>query len=76
MGAFSVTLNQIINECNLEIVYAHKALNQVLITTTDVSRPGLQFVDFFDYVCYTLMEYTSRSIAWNLSAREILIQGK
>ncbi|MBO5409392.1 MAG: HPr(Ser) kinase/phosphatase [Clostridia bacterium] len=49
MGAFSVTLNQIIQECNLEIVYSDKDLNQVFITTTDVSRPGLQFVDFFDY---------------------------
>ncbi len=49
MVSFSVTLNQIINECNLEIVYADKDLDKVLITTTDVSRPGLQFVDFFDY---------------------------
>ena len=49
MGSFSVTLNQIINECNLEIVYADKNLDEVSINTTDVSRPGLQFVDFFDY---------------------------
>ncbi|MBE7018359.1 MAG: HPr(Ser) kinase/phosphatase [Ruminococcaceae bacterium] len=49
MGAFSVTLQQIINECNLETVYADKDLNTVKISTTDVSRPGLQFVDFFDY---------------------------
>ncbi len=49
MGTFSVTLKQIIDECNLEIVYADKDLCEVLVTTTDVSRPGLQFVDFFDY---------------------------
>lgn len=49
MGTFNVTLKQIIDECNLEILYADKDLNEVLITTTDVSRPGLQFVDFFDY---------------------------
>lgn len=49
MGTFSVTLKQIIDECNLETVYADKDVNEVLVTTTDVSRPGLQFVDFFDY---------------------------
>lgn len=49
MSTFSVTLEQIINECNLEIIYADKDLNSVKIITTDVSRPGLQFYDFFDY---------------------------
>ena len=49
MNAFSVTLQQIVNECNLEIIYADKDLNDVEITTSDVSRPGLQFFDFFDY---------------------------
>ncbi len=49
MGTFSVTLKQIIDECNLEIVYADRDLCEVFVTTTDVSRPGLQFVDFFDY---------------------------
>ena len=49
MTAFTVTLKQIIDECNLEIIYTDKDLDQVLISTTDVSRPGLQFYDFFDY---------------------------
>ncbi len=49
MAAFTVTLKQIIDECNLEIIYTDKDLDQVLISTTDVSRPGLQFYDFFDY---------------------------
>lgn len=49
MNSFSVTLQQIIDECGLEIIYSDKDLNSVKICTTDVSRPGLQFVDFFDY---------------------------
>ena len=49
MNSFSVTLQQIVNECNLEVVFSDKNLDDVKITTTDVSRPGLQFVDFFDY---------------------------
>ncbi len=49
MSAFYVTLQQIINECNLEVVYADCDLNTVKVTTTDVSRPGLQLVNFFDY---------------------------
>ena len=49
MTSFYVTLQQIVTECNLEIIYTDKDLNDVKIITTDVSRPGLQFFDFFDY---------------------------
>ena len=49
MNNFSVTLQHIVDECNLEVVFSDKDLNTVKIVTTDVSRPGLQFVDFFDY---------------------------
>lgn len=49
MNHFSVTLQQIIDECGLEVIYSDKDLDSVKINTTDVSRPGLQFVDFFDY---------------------------
>lgn len=49
MNNFSVSLEQIVAECNLEVVFTDKELKDVLVTTTDVSRPGLQFVDYFDY---------------------------
>lgn len=49
MGAFYVTLQQIIDECNLEVLFSDKPLDSIRVTTTDVSRPGLQIVDFFDY---------------------------
>lgn len=47
MKEFSVELGRIINEFKLESVYVPD--EHVLITTTDVNRPGLQLAGFFDY---------------------------
>ena len=47
MQEFSVELGKIINEFKLESVYVPD--EHILITTTDVNRPGLQLAGFFDY---------------------------
>ena len=47
MQEFSVELGKIINEFKLESVYVPD--ENVLITTADVNRPGLQLAGFFDY---------------------------
>jgi HPr kinase/phosphorylase len=49
MQEFSVTLKQIVDEFSLEIIYNDVDLEKQKVTTTDVNRPGLQIVDFFDY---------------------------
>jgi HPr kinase/phosphorylase len=49
MQEFSVTLKQIVDEFSLEIIYSDVDLEKRNVYTTDVNRPGLQIVDFFDY---------------------------
>lgn len=49
MQEFSVTLKQIVDEFSLEIIYSDVDLEKEKVYTTDVNRPGLQMVDFFDY---------------------------
>ncbi len=47
MQTFTVELSKIIDEFKLEEVYTpHR---DIMIETTDIIRPGLQFVGFFDY---------------------------
>ncbi len=47
--SFFVTLKQIIEEFNLEIVLDTKSEEDIEVVATDVNRPGLQIVGFFDY---------------------------
>lgn len=50
-GKFTVSLANIINELSLETVYMPKASDEILISSNDVSRPGLEltgYLDFFD----------------------------
>lgn len=46
---FSIPLNMVIDEYQLEKVYAPESLDKILVSSADVSRPGLQLVGFFDY---------------------------
>lgn len=50
-GKFNVLLTNIINELSLETVYMPKASDEILISSNDISRPGLEltgYLDFFD----------------------------
>ena len=40
---------KVIEEFELEKIYETDDLDSVMITNTDVNRPGLQMVGFFDY---------------------------
>ncbi|ADU26879.1 HPr(Ser) kinase/phosphatase [Ethanoligenens harbinense] len=46
---FTVPLSRIINELSLEVLYMPEDPENVLISRTDVNRPGLQLSGFFDY---------------------------
>lgn len=46
---FTVSLQEIFDEFHLELIYTKNDLDQILISSTDVNRPGLQLVGFFDY---------------------------
>lgn len=46
---FTVKLERIIKEFNLEVVYEAENMNEVLIYNNEVNRPSLQLAGFFDY---------------------------
>lgn len=51
MGTYHVTLEKIIKEFNLEVVYTPAEVSEINIHSADINRPGLQlacFVDVFD----------------------------
>lgn len=46
---YQVLLGKIIQELNLEVIYAPEGYENICIRTEDVNRPGLQLAGFFDY---------------------------
>lgn len=46
---FSVSLQKIIDEFKLEVIYIHKDANELMISENDVNRPGLQLQGFYEY---------------------------
>ncbi len=49
MNDFFVTIQDIVDKFKPEIIYNDKELKDIKIRTTEVNRPGLQLVEFFDY---------------------------
>ncbi len=47
--SYSVTLKQIIKECNLETIFTPKDVSEIHIHTTDILRPGLAFNGYFEF---------------------------
>ena len=48
-ASYYVTLEQLIKEFNLEVVYAKRPLNEYKVTSAELNRPGLPLAGFFDY---------------------------
>lgn len=46
---YSVALGRVIQELNLEVLFAPDGYENIQIRTVDVNRPGLQLAGFFDY---------------------------
>ena len=46
---FNVSLNKMIEEFELEKIYETKDIDNIVISTADVNRPGLQMTGFYDY---------------------------
>lgn len=46
---FKVSLRKVIDEFKLEIIYIHKDAEEIMIGETDVNRPGLQLMGFYEY---------------------------
>ena len=45
---FTVTLTKLISEMKLEVAYMPPSEKELLISSADINRPGLQLVGFFD----------------------------
>ena len=46
---FKVSLQKVIDEFKLEVIYIHKDANDLMIDENDVNRPGLQLMGFYEY---------------------------
>lgn len=46
---FTISLQKIIDEFKLEVIYTPKAPAEILIDENDVNRPGLQLMGFYEY---------------------------
>jgi HPr kinase/phosphorylase len=46
MEQYSVTLKEIIDDFQLEIVTGHNIVDDIIITTSDINRPGLQLTGY------------------------------
>ncbi|MDR2655331.1 MAG: HPr(Ser) kinase/phosphatase [Oscillospiraceae bacterium] len=46
---FTVSLENIIQEFKLEEIYSPKSPKEIMISSSDVNRPGLQLTGFYDY---------------------------
>ena len=58
---FSVSLDRIINEYELEVVYSAKAPGEINIYSCDVNRPGLQLGGFYEYFDNTRIQIMGKS---------------
>ena len=46
---FSVTVEEIIKQLNMEIIYAPENISSLAVTENDCNRPGLQLMGFYEY---------------------------
>lgn len=44
---FSVTVEEIIKQLNMEIIYAPENISSLVVTENDCNRPGLQLMGFY-----------------------------
>ncbi|MEG2174243.1 MAG: HPr kinase/phosphorylase, partial [Oscillospiraceae bacterium] len=45
---FHITLARLLEELNVETIYTPRPLEEILVHSSDVNRPGLQLAGFFD----------------------------
>ena len=57
---YTVGLDKIIKEFNLEILHGPEGMNDVLVCNNEVNRPSLQMAGFFDYFDNTRIQVIGR----------------
>lgn len=46
---FSVTVKEIVEQLNMELIYAPDDIEKLIVTENDCNRPGLQLMGFYEY---------------------------
>ena len=59
-GVYKVSLARIIKELNLESLYMPQDAEERVVSSADVSRPGLQLSGFFDFYDNTRLQILGR----------------
>ena len=59
-GVYKVSLARIIKEMNLESLYMPTDAEEIVLSSSDVSRPGLQLSGFFDFYDNTRLQILGR----------------
>ncbi len=70
---YSVSLEKIIENHNLEVVYLPKPADEILITTAEINRPGIVltgYIDYFDSLRIQILGWTEFGFMRNMSKDE------
>ena len=67
---FTVSLAKIIKEHSLETIYLPQDAENILISTTEVNRPGLQLVGFYEFFDNTRIQIIGKSECAYLEAAQ------
>ncbi|MBR1761892.1 MAG: HPr(Ser) kinase/phosphatase [Eubacterium sp.] len=70
---YFVTLDKIIDNHSLEVVYIPKPANEIEIKTNEINRPGIVltgYVDFFDPLRIQILGWTELGFLRNMTAEE------
>ena len=46
---FSVSLDKIVEKLSLKVYYTPKPVEEIMISTNDVNRPGLELTGYFEF---------------------------
>lgn len=60
-GTFSVNLNKIIKEFSLETLFLPGDPQELLVTSSDINRPGLQLTGFYEYFDNTRIQVIGKA---------------
>ena len=70
---YSVSLEKIIEAHELDVVYLPKDASDILITSSEINRPGIVltgYTDFFDPLRIQILGWTELSFLMNMSDEE------
>lgn len=71
--SYSVSLEKIIENHNLDVVYLPKPAGEILITTSEINRPGIVltgYTDYFDPLRIQILGWTELGFMRNMSDEE------